>query len=82
MKSTTVRINPKAYIMLQRLAKQSGEPMQSILAKAIELYRREAFLQKANQAFAELRKNPKAWQEELKERQDWDITLSDDIKDS
>ncbi|MFH1076770.1 MAG: toxin-antitoxin system protein [Pseudomonadota bacterium] len=81
MKSTTVRINPKAYVILQRLAKQSKEPMQSILAKAIELYRRETFLQKANLAFVDLRKNSNSWQEELKERQEWDITLSDDLKD-
>lgn len=82
MRSTTVRINPKTYIMLRHLAEQSGEPMQSILGKAIELYRRESFLQKANLAFADLRKDPQAWEEELKERQDWDLTLSDDLKDS
>lgn len=82
MKSTTVRINPKTYIMLRNLAEQSGEPMQSIIAKAIELYRRENILAKANLAFANLRKDSPAWEEELKERQDWDLTLSDDLKDS
>lgn len=82
MKSTTVRIHPRAHTMLRRIAKQSEESMQSTLTKAIELYRRENFLQKANLAFAALRKDPKAWQEELNERGDWDLALLDDIKGS
>ncbi|MBI3008650.1 MAG: toxin-antitoxin system protein [Candidatus Omnitrophica bacterium] len=79
MGSTTVRINPTSHIILRRIAKQSGESMQSALTKAVELYRRKNFLQMANEAFASMRKNPKAWQEELKEREDWDMTLLDDI---
>ncbi len=34
----------------------------------------EAFLIQANQAYAELRNNPKAWQEELAERELWEKT--------
>ena len=82
MTSTTVRIEPKAHIILRRIAKQSGESMQDSLAKAIELYRRQIFLQKANAAFDALRKDPKAWQEELKERKEWESTLLNGIKDS
>ena len=82
MGSSTVRINPAAYTTLRRVAKECGESMQSTLAKAIELYRRQTFLQKANEVFAAMRKDPKAWQEELKEREDWDLTLSDDTEDS
>jgi hypothetical protein len=69
------------HTILQRIAKQSGESMQSSLAKAIELYRRQIFLQKANMAFNALRKDSKTWQEELKEREEWDVTLLDGIKD-
>jgi predicted transcriptional regulator len=82
MTTTTIRIDPKAHMVLRRIAKQSGESMQASLAKAIELYHRQVFLQQANAAFDALRHNPKAWQEELKERNDWNITLLDDIKDS
>ncbi len=67
--------------MLRRIAKQSRESMQDSLAKAIELYRRQIFLQETNAAFDALRKDPKAWQEELKERKEWDSTLIDGIKD-
>ncbi|MCG2711239.1 MAG: toxin-antitoxin system protein [Candidatus Omnitrophica bacterium] len=82
MISTTIRIEPKAHKMLRRIAKQSGKSMQSSLTKAIELYYRRDFLQKTNAAFDALRKDPKGWQEELKEREGWDATLLDDIKDS
>lgn len=82
MRSATVRIDSVSHIMLRRIAEQSKESMQSALAKAVELYRRQIFLQKSNAAFADIRKNPKAWQEELKERENWDLTLLDDVKDS
>ncbi|MEP7355118.1 MAG: toxin-antitoxin system protein [Acidobacteriota bacterium] len=51
--------------------------MQSILAKAVERYRRARFLQDANADFAELRKRPKDWKDELEEREAWDSTLRD-----
>jgi len=82
MISTTTRIEPKAHNMLRRIARQSGESMQFSLTKAVELYGRQIFLQKANIAFNALRRDPKAWQEELNEREDWNATLLDDIKDS
>ncbi len=81
MKTITVRIIPKAYLILRRLAKLSGESTQVTLAKAIELYRRQDFLNKANTAFAGMRKDSKAWKEELKERHDWDATLPDGLDD-
>ncbi len=79
MESTAIRINSEAHTMLCRIARQSGESMQASLTKAIELYRRQTFLQKVNVAFEALRKNSKAWREELKEREGWDSALSDDI---
>lgn len=82
MESATVRINPRSHIILRRIAEQSKESMQSTLTKAIELYRRQTFLKRANLVFAAMRKDPKAWQEELKERAEWDSTLLDDVRES
>ncbi len=82
MGTTTVRINPTAHSVLRRIAKQSGESMQASLTKAIELYRRKLFLQEANEAFAAMRKDSKAWEHELKERGAWNSTLSDGMGDS
>lgn len=54
--------------------------MQAVLDKAIEAYRRQCFLQKANDAYEALRENAEAWQEEIMERETWDITLEDGLR--
>jgi hypothetical protein len=46
--------------------------MQAVLDKALERYRRERFLRAANADFEALRKHPKAWKEELRERKLWE----------
>ncbi len=77
MASLTVRIGATAHRTLQALAEQTGTSMQSVLEKAIEDYQRKCFLDGLNADFAALRGNPKAWQEEQKERTAWDATLTD-----
>ena len=81
MESTTVRINPKTHIILHKISDQEGESMQAILSKAIELYRRQCFLRKANTGFASMKQDSKAWKEEEKERALWDVTLLDGLDD-
>jgi hypothetical protein len=51
--------------------------MQHVLDEAIEFCRRDKFLDGVNAAFARLRNDPKAWQEEQAERVLWEKTLSD-----
>jgi len=65
--------------LLRQLAQEEDESMQAVLDKAIEHYRREKFLRDANADYAALRRNPKAWKEELKERALWEQTLSDGL---
>ena len=67
MASTTVRISRETQETLRELAEQAGEPMHKVLSKAVESYRRQYILEKANAAYAALRDNPKAWQEEQAE---------------
>jgi len=81
MPGTTVRIRSETKLILQELAAQTGKPMQTVLDLAIEEYRRRQFLQEANEAYAALRKDPKAWKAELSERKEWDVTISDDQED-
>ena len=81
MASLTVRIGTTAHRMLQALAEQTGASMQSVLEKAIEDYQRKCFLDGLNADFAALRGNPKAWQEEQKERTAWEATLADGLED-
>ena len=42
---------------------------------------RQEFLERANQAYATLRNNPEAWQEELAERELWEQTLADGVRE-
>ena len=80
MSSTTVRIKLETREALRRLAEEEAEPMQEVLAHAVEAYRRQRFLERANESYAELRADPVAWQAELDERALWDGTLLDGLE--
>ncbi len=77
MQSLTVRVDGESHAVLRRIAARTGQSMQSVLAKAIEEYRRKSFLEDANAAFAALRADPRAWRREQRERAAWDVTLGD-----
>lgn len=79
MAGANVRISADTHVILRKLALDEGLPMQSVLDKAIERYRRERFLRGANADFARLKKDSKAWKEELAERRLWDRTSSDGL---
>jgi hypothetical protein len=77
MPSATVRISQGTRDTLRDLAASSGVSMQTIIDRAIEEYRRQSFMEQANKAYLALRENPEAWETELKERREWEATLSD-----
>jgi hypothetical protein len=77
--SHTVRIGEAAHETLKELALTDGLSLQAELDRAVELYRRQRLLEETNAAFAALRADPQAWQEELDERQEWEATLSDGL---
>lgn len=80
MENCTVAIGSTSYKTLQEMAARSGESIQEILDKAIEQYRRQKFLEEANNAYAALRNNPEAWANEIEEREAWDVTLTDGLE--
>lgn len=75
----TARVSQPARSVLRRLAEESGESMQAILDKAVEMYRRHHFLEDSNRAFEVLRANPAAWKTEEADREAWDVALADDL---
>jgi predicted transcriptional regulator len=75
-----IRISSRSKTALQELAKRQGKPMQAVLDEAIECYQRDKFLDEVNAAYGRLRADPKAWKEELAERQIWDRALRDGIE--
>lgn len=75
----TTRISDSTHHVLRKLAEQSGQSMQELVDKAVELYRRQRFLEESNRAFEALRADHSGWKEEQAERELWDITLADHL---
>jgi predicted transcriptional regulator len=81
MASTTVRVSEHTHELLRKLAEATGEPLQKVLERAVESYRREQFFAEFNAAYERLRADPVAWEEELAERAEWDAALADGLDD-
>ena len=81
MASTTVRLGSETRELLRRLSATTGDPMSTIIERAVECYRRQYMLEETNTAFAAMRSDLKAWAQEAAEREDWDATLSDGLDD-
>jgi len=79
MPGVTVKINAETYAKLKETVAETGEPMIVVLAKAVDAYRRQAFLEGVNADFAALRNDRRAWAEEQSERAAWDATMADDL---
>lgn len=69
--STTVRISEQTHSRLREMAAQSGEPMQAVLDKALEQYRRQKFWEEIDTAYAAIQRDPKALEAEKKEFTLW-----------
>jgi predicted DNA-binding protein len=81
MATTTVRVSEHTHDLLRKLAEATGEPLQKVLERAVENYRREQFYAEFNAAFERLRADPAAWEDELAERALWESTLADGLDD-
>ena len=81
MASTTVRVSEHTHELLRKLAASTGEPLQKVLERAVENYRREQFYAEFNAAVERLRADPVAWEEELAERAELEGTLADGLDD-
>ena len=60
MASTTVRVSEHTHELLHKLAAATGEPLQKVLERAVENYRRERFYAEFNAAFERLKADWKA----------------------
>ena len=59
----------------------SDEPMDTMIAEAVEKLRRERFMDEVNASFAALRADPVLWAKELEERALWENTRMDGLED-
>jgi hypothetical protein len=76
---STVRISESSHRALRDLAKDEEAPLQTVLERAIESYRRRRFLEAANRQYAALREDAAAWEQETTERVAWDRALGDGL---
>lgn len=79
--TSTVRIEPRSKSILQMLQTLEGRPQVRILADAIEQYRRNKIFEDASDAYSKLKKDKKAWSEELEERKSWERTIMDGLQE-
>lgn len=78
--ATQIRIDDTTHDALKELARAEGEPMQTIVERAVEQYRRRAFLEGLNEDFSALKADEEEWDDELAERALWDKTLLDGVE--
>lgn len=81
MSTSNVRISAEGREILRELARVEKRSMAAILEQAIERYRRQKFLEEVNASYAALKANRKEWKEEIAERELWDRTNADGLKD-
>lgn len=79
MSTAVVRISEDSRKRLRELASREGATMQQVLDRALEIYRRQRFLDRVNNAYRALRKDVATWAEVEREREDWDATLLDGL---
>ena len=80
--SATVRISEQGHRHLRELASKSGEPMQTVIDKALEIYRRQKFWEEMDTAYAAIQNDPEALAAEKAEFKLWEVTLMDGLDPS
>lgn len=79
---TMIRVPEALHSTLRELADETGTSMQELLIEAIEEMRRQRMFDLSNAAYAAMRADEDEWQEELRERRLWDVTLADGLEDA
>ena len=75
----TIRISPAAHQSLTKMARETNCSLQEMLDRAIENQRRRLLIERTNLAYANLRKDRKAWKNFRGELRQLESTLSDGI---
>lgn len=79
MTTSIIRVATTFHQKIKSMAKEQKSSMQLILNKALYEYENILFFQEANRGYERLKRDPKAWAEELAERKIFEGTLMDDI---
>ena len=77
--STTVRVSPATRERLARLSARRGLSTPDLIEELAGRAEEDALLEAMNAHYAELRADPEAWAEHVREREGWDATLLDGL---
>jgi hypothetical protein len=80
--TTTIRVDEQTREKARALSCEMGVPIQEVVARAVEAYRRQWLFDCADRAYEALRADPKAWAEVEEERRLWDNTLLDGLEEA
>ena len=79
--AATIHVRPATRQTLEQLATDTRSSVQNVLDAAVEVYRRQVFLEQTNQALADLRKEDRTWKEYQQEIEQWETTGNDGLSD-
>lgn len=82
MSTTTIRIRRETRDRVREIADTTGLSMQSVIERALELYRRQQMLSALNEAYAALHNDEAAWSALEAERAEWDVALINGSEDA
>jgi hypothetical protein len=80
MPGASVQLSAKGRRLVTELARECRKPAAAVIDAALESYRRERFVRKANADLVRLRRNKKAWAVYQRELSEWDGTLHDGLE--
>ena len=80
MPGATVRISERSRELLRELAQNTDTTMQSVIERALMEYRKRLFWNQAERDFSTMRDDPEVWNEEIAEREHWDVSLMDGLE--
>lgn len=78
---STVRVSEETHRSLREISERRGQSMTELLAELVKKLEREDLLRRTNEAYAALREDPEAWNDLMRERAEWDVTLMDGLED-
>lgn len=78
--SKIMRVNEEAYLKLEELSQETGKSKQDLLSIALEKLSREIFFRKVGKAYDRLKNDPAQWNDEIKERNEWE-KINDKLDD-
>jgi hypothetical protein len=71
--SKLIRVDTQTYEKITNIQSVFGATKQDVVQRAIERLSKDLLLAQTDVAFKKLKRDKKAWKQELAERQEWDM---------